>query len=722
MTVLVVGFVGVVILLVASLSVAEKTVHVIQTCHLDVGFADTAAGELDNYRRYLVEAQLISETLNQTLKHPNGAGLIFTTHPYIVSLLLDCPPGMGFACPNDTERDIIVTGLKKGNIVMQAFPHNAETATLTPSFFMDALQLGKDLASMLNISAPTVMSQRDVPGATIGMVPLLSRNGIVGFSVGVNTASLPPAAPRVFVWRHQETDTEILASIHPHGYGGIDSTDCIEVEGFDHILCPDYKGDNAGPWGVADILDHWAQLEKEYPNATIIPSTYDTYFSLLASVKDQLPVITQEIGDTWIYGIASDPLKNTQYRAMLRARDKCVFDGKCSTLDPVFKNFTRLLLKNPEHTWGGDVKTYLHDTTNWLNDDFHKLQYSAPNFLKITSMWQEQRDWGLTYPVDALRPASHPLLKYISDELKGTVPLLPDVSGYTPIANMSQSLQVGGFTVAFNVTNGAISSLIDGSGRQWSGPSNNLGAYEYKIHASQEYTDFFNEYAQRINGQIPSYFPLDFGKPGLYNNSIIANQTVSTAPISKLYLKGNEGSVVLCLVPNDVTRMTETFGSPQQVWIEYIFTSGSNVNVSVILFNKTATRLPESAWFSFNPLLKNPSSAWTMNKVMDETINPLNVIINGSSHLHAVNKGVSHADSNLAIGTMDAPLVSWGLTSPFPTPSGQWQPDLTNGVHFDLIDNIWGTNYIMWVPFRQDEHSYKFRFQIDFNQEQHHKF
>ena len=64
-----------------------------QTCHLDVGFADTAAGELDNYRRYLVEARNISQAL-KALKNPTGAGLVFTTHPYVVSLLLDCPPGI----------------------------------------------------------------------------------------------------------------------------------------------------------------------------------------------------------------------------------------------------------------------------------------------------------------------------------------------------------------------------------------------------------------------------------------------------------------------------------------------------------------------------------------------------------------------------------------------------------------------------------------------------
>ena len=58
----------------------------------------------------------------------------------------------------------------------------------------------------------------------------------------------------------------------------------------------------------------------QFPSATIQPSTFDAYFAELNRARDKLPVVTSEIGDTWIYGIASDPLKNTQYRAMARAR------------------------------------------------------------------------------------------------------------------------------------------------------------------------------------------------------------------------------------------------------------------------------------------------------------------------------------------------------------------------------------------------------------------
>ena len=150
-----------------------------------MGFALTAAGELDNYHKYLLEAASIAEDLR---KNPgkHGEALVFTTHPYIVNLLLHCPqgtasrtgasqaaqaqaghgrkqatapmapdtrlrgltpapppPGFGFSCPTAAEQATMRAALQRGDIVMQAFPHNAETATFTPDFFKQALQVRK---------------------------------------------------------------------------------------------------------------------------------------------------------------------------------------------------------------------------------------------------------------------------------------------------------------------------------------------------------------------------------------------------------------------------------------------------------------------------------------------------------------------------------------------------------------------------------------------------
>ena len=60
---------------------------------------------------------------------------------------------------------------------------------------------------------------------------------------------------------------------------------------------------------------------------------------------------THNIGDTWGYGIQSDPYKTAAHRNAQYLRAKCLEEWNCTTQSPYFYNFSRLLLKNGEHTW-----------------------------------------------------------------------------------------------------------------------------------------------------------------------------------------------------------------------------------------------------------------------------------------------------------------------------------------------------------------------------------
>ena len=45
---------------------------------------------------------------------------------------------------------------------------------------------------------------------------------------------------------------------------------------------------------------------------------------------------------------------------MNRARTACEREGRCSHDDSRYYNFSRLFVYNGEHTWGGDIKAFLH--------------------------------------------------------------------------------------------------------------------------------------------------------------------------------------------------------------------------------------------------------------------------------------------------------------------------------------------------------------------------
>ena len=71
----------------------------------------------------------------------------------------------------------------------------------------------------------------------------------------------------------------------------------------------------------------------------------------------------------------------------------------------------------------------------------------------------------------------------------------------------------------------------------------------------------------------------------------------------------------------------------------------------------------------------------------------------------------------LMIYPLDVPLYSAGLLSPFPTPSvntsaASWLA--AGGVHFNLHNNIWNTNFPQWYPFVEEDESALFRFELEF--------
>ena len=54
-------------------------------------------------------------------------------------------------------------------------------------------------------------------------------------------------------------------------------------------------------------------------------------------------------------------------RRMNALRTSCEASGECDVNESRYYNFSRLYLLNGEHTWGGDIKSFLHDTENWTN-------------------------------------------------------------------------------------------------------------------------------------------------------------------------------------------------------------------------------------------------------------------------------------------------------------------------------------------------------------------
>ena len=180
------------------------------------------------------------------------------TFPYLISLYMDCPEGLGLHCPDDTAKNLVKEAIKRGDIWLAGYPFNGEPETMDAASFTAALDFSRKVALDNGVTSPSVTySQRDVPGLTAATVPLLASNGLRIITVGSNGINEAPEVPSVFRWRFGGQEMFVLW--HRNGYGGIALSDCYLVG--DEALCPDWSGDNAGP-KTADVIENDFQFMR----------------------------------------------------------------------------------------------------------------------------------------------------------------------------------------------------------------------------------------------------------------------------------------------------------------------------------------------------------------------------------------------------------------------------------------------------------------------------
>jgi hypothetical protein len=193
-----------------------QRVHIVFSCHLDVGYARLIADIVNEwFDTYFPASIAASEKMRQLYPQPDGDRFTFMTHSWLVSMYLDCPSGLGFHCPNSSAVSAFVAAVKRGDIYWHAYGFNSEPEGYPDArLFEFGVQLTHALDDQFGLPHKTTLSQRDVPGMTRAVLPLLNKHGVNALSIGVNGGCAPAAVPSIFRW----TDLASNASVYVSDY------------------------------------------------------------------------------------------------------------------------------------------------------------------------------------------------------------------------------------------------------------------------------------------------------------------------------------------------------------------------------------------------------------------------------------------------------------------------------------------------------------------------
>ncbi len=653
-------------------------VFVVHKTHLDVGFTDLAAEVVRQYVTQFVPAAIrMAQELNGSAREKR---FVWTVSSWLLYEALERLKG----------RDLrqLDEAIVAGSVVWHALPFTSQSEYQGRFLFKQGLRYSSVLDRRYG-RRTIAAKMTDVPGHTRGIVRPLAEAGVRFLHIGVNPSSKPPDVPPLFVWR-DTTGHEIVVAYTPR-YGGI-----TVLPGAGLGLFVAHTNDNTGPPTSADVAALHADLKARHPGASIEAAPLDIFAAAAWENRRRLPVLRGEIGDTWIHGPGSDPTKTRGFMALRRLGEKWVADGKADA--PTLDGFLTNLGLVGEHTWGLNTIYDMATDGSYRRDDFNRAKDSG-RYLKFERSWYEQRKY-LDSAVSALPGGA--LRREARAALAEGAPCRPDFAGTEPV-KIGKAVRFGRFQLSVDAS-GALNHLVDTeTGNRFASRGRPIGLFTYQTYSREDYARFWHRYAvNKVETRIWSY-PA-FIKVMQPADCPSADWT-PRAVRAGVRRGGDCGDEL-------VVRMTmdgpahDDYGAPGELVSVYRTSSdGWSLELDFQWFGKPACRMPEACWLSFVPDV-GTRAKWTLVK-MGEPVSPRDVVRHGNRVLHSVDDRVECVDGTraLSIRTLDTPFVAAGHRRVLDF--CQALPDPRDGVHFNLFNNLWETNFPLWF----DEDA-RFRFTL----------
>lgn len=668
-----------------------RKVHVVFKTHLDIGFTDFSANVIHHYtHKYIPAAMAAAKEQNR-----EGAPkrFIWTVGSFMVDYALRTLSGAPRAALDDA--------IRRGDITYHGLPHTTHSELCTPALFRAGLNITKRLDKAYGRKT-VAAKMSDVPGHTLGIIAPMAEAGIEFLHIGINAVAAMPRVPSLFMWEN-EKGQQIMVN-YTRSYGGLTT-----VEGHDEALYFLHSDDNMGPPSGAFLAKAFGEIESKFPSAEVVASTLDAFAVSLRPLRASLPVIRDEIGDTWVHGIGVDPYKTSMLRTLTRLCEKWDQQGLWAGYGPMADGrlpreaFMEELLLVCEHTWGLDTKKYLTDFVNWSRPDFEKarkgdylqdsygmgteyedsflfarrefehlkpehLEWPMRSYSLFEKSHQEQRDY-ITAAIACL-PA--PLIEEAKAALAPLTAPLPSL----PIGESApKETAIGGYRVVSEAD-----ALVLYTPR---GTKLRMEFPLYQEVGTASYDHFVSHYLENMKENREWAIP-DNDKPGL-KHSDAPKEDVLHRP----KLQGARLTAEGLLLEGYYEKEPQCKAGCPQGFRLLLASSEEGLLATLHLFGKPANRKPEAL---FLPFVAEDSKGLRLLKIGD-WIDPTRMVPRGNHRVHGIHAlRFAMAHTWLEVQNLDTPLVALGAPRMI---DFEGVEGYDHG-YMSLLNNLWGTNFKMW--------------------------
>lgn len=630
-------------------------VYVVFKTHLDVGFTDLSSVVTERYiNEFIPKALDVSEKL-QAENSPDR--YVWTTGSWLIWKYLHA------ASPKEVER--LEKAINRGDIVWNGVPYTVESESMNRDLFETSLLLTRKLDEKYG-KKTIAAKMTDVPGHTRSIIAPLNEAGIRFLHVGVNPASPIPGVPEFCRWRDPAGSELIL--VYQQDYGSENL-----LPGGKTAISVNFTGDNHGPHAYGKVKEIYADLHKRYPNARLVGASFNEIAEELQEMKETLPVITSEIGDTWIYGYGSAPIRMAKFRALSTLYSEWLRDKKIDQHSDEALNFVVELGLIAEHTQGVDVKTHLRNWDKYDTDLFLAARATEP-FQKAEQSWKELDQYvysAIDYLPAALQKEALAKMKEIDN---------PEQPVFTAKAKpiSAEPLQ---FTLLKDRK-----LKVDG--------------LFYQMYDSNDYSRYLDHYLRAPLGWAYD----DIGKTGL-DRSKAVSVSLQAQVVRQETQKERKGirTISELVFPRQAGVDERVY--PEKMYINTLeYKTGKKAEIELTLFNKPAVRLPEAYWLSFN----TADIGSILAEKTGAPVDLLDVVEKGNRQMHGIDRYVDLVTSSgtIRVWSEAAFLVNVGEARGINYTTEY--PDKQGGIHFNLSNNLWGTNFTMW-----NEGSLRYRFTVE---------